>query len=75
MRTSQIQNLIIVLPKIVYWITLTPLWHLIGGVVYGSAATIPFGIGWLLWYMMCTFTISQILRKYFGLNRDLNKNP
>lgn len=75
MRTSQIQNLIIVLPKIVYWITLTPLWHLIGGVVYGGAATIPFGIGWLLWYMMCTFTISQILRKYFGLNRDLNKNP
>lgn len=69
MRTSVISDLVIVLPQIVYWITLTPIWHAIGGVMYGGEATIPFGIGWLLWYMICTFGMSQILRKFLGFKQ------
>jgi uncharacterized membrane protein (DUF106 family) len=69
MRTSAIHNLVIILPKTVYWVTLTPLWHVIGSFVYGGKATIPYGIGWLLWYMICTFGMSQILRKYLGFKQ------
>ena len=66
MRTSAISNLVIILPPSVYWVTLTPLWHVIGSIFYGGQATIPYGIGWLLWYMICTFGMSQILRKFLG---------
>ncbi|WP_407391523.1 DUF106 domain-containing protein [Methanobrevibacter sp.] len=66
MRSSAINNLVIILPQTVYWVTLTPLWHFLGGFMYGGKATIPYGIGWLLWYMICTFGMSQILRKYLG---------
>jgi uncharacterized membrane protein (DUF106 family) len=69
MRTSAIHNLVIILPKTVYWVTLTPLWHVIGSFLYGGKATIPYGIGWLLWYMICTFGMSQILRKYLGFKQ------
>lgn len=69
MRTSAIHNLVIILPKTVYWVTLTPIWHAIGSVVYGGKATIPYGIGWLLWYMICTFGMSQILRKFLGFKQ------
>ena len=69
MRTSAIHDLVIILPKTVYWVTLTPLWHAIGSVIYGGKATIPYGIGWLLWYMICTFGMSQIIRKYLGFKQ------
>ena len=69
MRTSAIHNLVIILPKTVYWVTLTPLWHVIGSFLYGGKATIPYGIGWLLWYMICTFGMSQILRKFLGFKQ------
>ncbi|WP_292784738.1 DUF106 domain-containing protein [Methanobrevibacter sp.] len=69
MRASAIHDLVIILPKTVYWVTLTPLWHAIGSVVYGGKATIPYGIGWLLWYMICTFGMSQILRKFLGFKQ------
>ena len=69
MRTSAISNLVIILPPSVYWVTLTPLWHVIGSIFYGGQATIPYGIGWLLWYMICTFGMSQILRKYLGFKQ------
>lgn len=69
MRTSVISNLVIILPPSVYWLTLTPFWHFIGGFMYGGKATIPFGIGWLLWYMICTFGMSQILRKFLGFKQ------
>lgn len=69
MRTSAIHNLVIILPKTVYWVTLTPIWHVIGSVLYGGQATIPYGIGWLLWYMICTFGMSQILRKFLGFKQ------
>ena len=69
MRASAISSLVIILPPSVYWLTLTPLWHLLGGFLYGGKATIPYGIGWLLWYMICTFGMSQILRKYLGFKQ------
>ncbi len=69
MRTSAIHDLVVILPTTVYWVTLTPLWHAIGSVIYGGQATIPYGIGWLLWYMICTFGMSQILRKYLGFKQ------
>ena len=42
MRSSAIHDLVIILPKTVYWVTLTPLWHMIGGFIYGGKATIPY---------------------------------
>ena len=69
MRSSAISNLVIILPQTVYWVTLTPLWHVIGSFIYGGKATIPYGIGWLLWYMICTFGMSQILRKFLGFKQ------
>ncbi len=69
MRSSAIHNLVIILPQTVYWVTLTPVWHALGSVLYGGKATIPYGIGWLLWYMICTFGMSQILRKFLGFKQ------
>ena len=69
MRASSIHDLVIILPKTVYWVTLTPVWHWIGSFLYGGQATIPYGIGWLLWYMICTFGMSQILRKFLGFKQ------
>ena len=69
MRASAISNLVIILPPSVYWVTLTPFWHFIGSFMYGGKATIPYGIGWLLWYMICTFGMSQILRKFLGFKQ------
>lgn len=69
MRTSSIHDLVIILPRTVYWVTLTPVWHWIGSFIYGGKATIPYGIGWLLWYMFCTFGMSQIIRKYLGFKQ------
>lgn len=69
MRTSPISGLVIILPKVVYWVTLTPLWHVIGSFIYGGHPSIPYGIGWLLWYMICTFGMSQIIRKYLGFKQ------
>lgn len=69
MRTSVISGLVVILPPSVYWVTLTPFWHFIGHFLYGGNATIPYGIGWLLWYMICTFGMSQILRKFLGFKQ------
>ena len=69
MRTSAISNLVLILPAPAYWLTLTPFWHFIGHFLYGGNATIPYGIGWLLWYMICTFGMSQILRKFLGFKQ------
>lgn len=69
MRASVISSLVILLPPSVYWVTLTPFWHFLGSFMYGGKATIPYGIGWLLWYMICTFGMSQILRKFLGFKQ------
>lgn len=69
MRASVISGLLVTLPPSVYYITLTPIWHFFGHFLYGGDATIPFTIGWLLWYMICTFAMSQILRKFLGFKQ------
>ena len=69
MRSSAVHDLVIILPRTVYWVILTPFWHWIGSFMYGGEATIPYGIGWLLWYFICTFGMSQILRKYLGFKQ------
>ena len=69
MRASAVSGLVIIMPPSVYWVTLVPIWHMIGSFMYGGQATIPYGIGWLLWYMICTFGMSQILRKYLGFKQ------
>lgn len=69
LRNSAISSLVVILPPSVYWLTLTPFWHFLGHFIYGGNATIPYGIGWLLWYMICTFGMSQILRKFLGFKQ------
>ncbi|MDO5832632.1 DUF106 domain-containing protein [Methanobrevibacter sp.] len=69
MRASAVSGLVIIMPPSVYWVTLVPIWHMIGSFMYGGQATIPYGIGWLLWYMICTFGMSQILRKFLGFKQ------
>ena len=66
MWQSTIRNLIVVFPPAVYYCTLTPLFHSLGQMLYGgNITTIPYGVGWLWWYFICTFGMSQIIRKNF----------
>lgn len=69
MRSSVIKSLVVILPPSVYYVSLTPIWHFLGHFIYGGNATIPWGIGWLLWYMLCTFAMSQIIRKFLGFKQ------
>ena len=67
MWQSVIKDMIIVLPPAVYYCTFTPLFHAFGQWIYGgNITTIPYGIGWLFWYFICTFGMSQIIRKFMG---------
>lgn len=69
MRASVISGLIVQMPPSVYYISLTPIWHFIGQFIYGGTPASGYVIGWLLWYMICTFGMSQILRKYLGFQQ------
>ena len=69
MATSSISDLIIHLPVTVYYCAFIPIFHAIGSVIYGGSPAIPFGIGWLMWYFICTLSISQILRKFMGFKQ------
>jgi uncharacterized membrane protein (DUF106 family) len=69
MRASVISEVVVHLPLTVYYATLTPIFHAIGPLLYGGQATIPYAIGWLLWYFICTFGMSQILRKFLGFKQ------
>lgn len=67
MWSSVVSKIIVVLPPGVYYCTLTPVFHWIGLMFYGGTiTTVPYGIGWLMWYFICTMGCSQILRKYLG---------
>lgn len=69
MRASVISSLIVQMPPSVYYISLTPIWHFFGPFLYGGTPSSDYVIGWLLWYMICTFGMSQILRKYLGFKQ------
>ncbi|MCC7553453.1 MAG: DUF106 domain-containing protein [Methanobacteriaceae archaeon] len=71
MGYSVISDLLVQLPVTVYYGSLTPMWHVIGSLIRGGSADIPFTIGWMLWYFLCTFGISQILRKFMGFKQAI----
>ena len=67
MWQSSIKDIIVVFPPAVYYCTLTPIFHSLGQMLYGgNITTIPYGVGWLWWYFICTFGMSQIIRKFMG---------
>ncbi len=69
MRASAISGLVVQMSPSVYYISLTPIWHFFGQFIYGGTPSSAYEIGWLLWYMICTFGMSQILRKYLGFKQ------
>jgi uncharacterized membrane protein (DUF106 family) len=73
MRFSAVSKAVVILPPIVYYCTLVPVFHFIGPLIPGYGAVNPhapaWSIGWLMWYMICTFGMSQILRKFMGFEQ------
>ncbi|MDR2830317.1 MAG: EMC3/TMCO1 family protein [Methanobrevibacter sp.] len=76
MRSSMLGHVYVSLPMFPYWTVLTPLWHSIG--IYGGAPDLnvvfsfvgyylPNAVGWLGWYILCSFALSQVVRKLVGL--------
>ena len=63
MAQSVVSKTIVSLPPAVYYTLLTPLWHMFYG---PPTTTLPYAVGWLGWHILCTFALSQILRKYMG---------
>lgn len=64
--SNPINEVIVQLPEFVYYVLLVPLWHSVYGMFYGGGGHLPFIAGWLGWYIMCTFAMTQILRKFMG---------
>ncbi|MBZ9571582.1 DUF106 domain-containing protein [Methanobrevibacter sp. TMH8] len=64
--TNPINGVLVHLPQFAYYVLLVPLWQSLYGMFYGGANYIPFVAGWLGWYIMCTFAMTQILRKFMG---------
>jgi len=65
--SNPINGILVQLPQFVYYILLVPLWQSVFGMFYGGGgSSIPFVAGWLGWYIMCTFAMTQILRKFMG---------
>jgi uncharacterized membrane protein (DUF106 family) len=63
-QSTAISNVVVSLPSFVYYVLLVPVWH----TFYGPPDTmIPYAVGWLGWYILCTFSMSQIIRKIVGL--------
>ena len=69
MRSSIISGIIVQMPPAAYYLSLTPIWHFIGQFIYGGHPSTELVIGWVLWYMICTFGMRQILRKYLGFKQ------
>jgi uncharacterized membrane protein (DUF106 family) len=66
---SVLSKVAVSLPPLVYYVLLVPLWKWVYIAVfhYGAGSTIPYIAGWLGWYILCTFTLSQIFRKLIGI--------
>ena len=63
MGQSVISKVTVSLPVFAYYVLLTPIWHMF----YGSpSSTVPYAIGWLGWYILCTFAMTQVIRKFMG---------
>lgn len=74
MGQSAVSKVIVSLPEFVYWGTLTPVWQWLYSLLgYGISTVtipeaIPLAVGWFSWYLLCTFAMTQVLRKAMGLN-------
>lgn len=65
-QVSSIYHLVVELPSFIYYVLLVPLWHAIP--FYNTGIPIPEGsIGWLGWYILCSFSMSFTFRKFLGL--------
>ncbi|MBU4535138.1 MAG: DUF106 domain-containing protein [Euryarchaeota archaeon] len=63
-QEPSISQTVVMLPQVAYYVLLVPLWH----TFYVPAATTPPGaIEWLGWYILCSFAMSQVFRKFMGL--------
>lgn len=63
-QQPNISQTVVMLPQVAYYVLLVPLWHHF----YQTAATTPQGaIEWLGWYILCSFAMSQVFRKFMGL--------
>jgi uncharacterized membrane protein (DUF106 family) len=59
-----ITSMVVKLPTIVYYVLLVPVWHFF----YQQSPGVPVqAIEWLGWYILCSFAMSLIFRKYLGL--------
>lgn len=64
MAQSKLNSVVVILPKVAYYVLLVPLWHMF----YHPAPTTPeFAIEWLGWYILCSFGMSMLFRKFLGL--------
>ncbi|MDR2966761.1 MAG: EMC3/TMCO1 family protein [Methanobacteriaceae archaeon] len=66
MAQSTVSNVIVSLPPFAYYVLLTPIWHMFYG---PPSTTIPYAVGWLGWYILCTFAMTQTLRKFMGFKQ------
>jgi len=63
-QEPHIVKTLVILPQVAYYVLLVPLWHMF----YGMPPNAPsYAIGWLGWYILCSFAMSQIFRKFMGL--------
>ena len=68
LQASPISGLVISMPPGAFYVSLAPIWHFIGSFMYGGHS-VGYNIGWLFWYFICTFGMSQILRKFLGFKQ------
>lgn len=54
------------LPQFVYYCCLIPIWHMLYPGPTGYA------IGWLGWYILCQFAMSQVMRKFMGFKSTIS---
>ena len=59
-----INKLVVELPSFVFYVLLVPLFHMF----YQQSPGVPYmAIEWLGWYILCSFAMSIIFRKFMGL--------
>ncbi|KZX10746.1 EMC3/TMCO1 family protein [Methanobrevibacter filiformis] len=73
MGQASLNSAIASFPPFVFYVLLVPVWRGIYAIFTNPVVvtTVPYAVGWLGWYILCTFTVSQILRKAFGLKSGM----
>lgn len=63
-----ISKLYVQLPTFGYYVFLVPFFQWLASLIYPVGAVTPFAtIAWLGWYILCSFAMSMIFRKFLGL--------